>query len=244
MPVPIIGVTPTPSHSQSGSIQFCIGEKYTSALIQAGACPVIIPLDTPDEALEALLPRLDGVLFSGGGDVHPRHYGDPGSTLVSEVDEQRDRVEFFLLKKILITGQPFLGICRGLQVINVGLGGTIYEDMPAQNEKLLRHAFNDDFPRDYPAHSVQIQNGSRLEHILQAESLPVNSLHHQGIWRLAPGLNATAFAPDGLVEGIELENHPFGLAVQWHPEWLQHQPPMQALFRSFVAAAAKENQAA
>jgi len=244
MTLPIIGVTSTRSHTHPNSELFTISIKYTTALVNAGACPLVIPLDCTEAGLESLFPRLDGVLFTGGGDVHPRHYGDAQSELVKEVDEERDRVEFSLLDKALKTSLPFFGICRGLQVINTGLGGTLYEDMPAQNPALLRHAYYDDYPRDYPAHTVRIESGSRLQRILDTESLAVNSLHHQGIRRLAPGLKATAFAPDGLVEGIELADFPFALAVQWHPEWLQSQPPQQSLLRAFVAAAEKARQPA
>jgi putative glutamine amidotransferase len=132
---------------------------------------------------------------------------------------------------------PVFGICRGLQVINVALGGTLYEDLDDQFPNALKHDYYDDQPRDYLAHTIRVETDSRLARILGSSSTEVNSLHHQGIRRLAPSLRASAFAPDGLIEATELLEYPFGLAVQWHPECLQAYAPMRHLFQAFVDAA-------
>ena len=133
-------------------------------------------------------------------------------------------------------GKPFLGICRGFQVANVALGGTLYTHIPDQHPNALRHDWYPDIPRDTIAHEVRIEEDSRIGQIFGAPLLRVNSLHHQGIKDLAPVLNAVGYAPDGLIEAVELPDHPFGCAVQWHPEWLTTQHEMRNLFRKFVEA--------
>ena len=237
MSLPLIGLTTYRFKNQYGAAQLAINEAYTAALSSAGAIPVLIPLGLPDEALTALLERLDGVLFTGGGDVHPERYGSQPHPLVDGVDSDRDRVEIHLLEQTVNAGLPFLGICRGLQVINVALGGTLYEDILDQRPNALRHQWFPEMARDHLAHPVQIESDSRLAAILDHADVRVNSLHHQGILRLADGLKATAHAPDGVIEAFELKDHPFGLAVQWHPEALQAHAPMRQIFRQFVLAA-------
>lgn len=241
MSLPVIGLTVYRALNRQGSPILSIGESYVRAVQQAGACPVLIPLGLPEASLDALLPRLDGVIFTGGGDLHPELYGSTDHPLVDDVDTDRDRVEIHLFKQTLQAGTPFMGICRGLQLINVAMGGTLYEDILDQRSGALHHQHNDLQPRNYLAHPVSIQTGSRLHGILGSPQTHVNSLHHQGIRELAPGLQATAFAPDGLIEAFELADHPFGLAVQWHPEWLQEHAEMRALFAAFVQAAGQRN---
>ena len=234
---PIIGLTTYRFKNQYGLPQLAINEAYTAALSLAGAIPLLIPLGLSEGALEAALARLDGVVFTGGGDVHPERYGSQEHPLVDGVDADRDRVEIFLLKRVLQAGLPFLGICRGLQVINVAMGGSLYEDVLDQRPNALRHQFFPEMPRNYLAHPVEVVSGSRLAGILGDGPAQVNSLHHQGILSLASGLQAAAFAPDGLVEACEVAGHPFGLAVQWHPEWLQEHGSMRNLLKAFVSAA-------
>jgi putative glutamine amidotransferase len=234
MSLPFIGVTTWRTYSKSGYAWISVSEAYLQAISQAGACPVSIPLGLPEEILADLLARLDGVLFTGGGDLNPHTYGEEWHPDLKEVDDDRDRMELYLLHRVLESRIPFLGICRGIQVINVGLGGSLYADIASQHPGAIKHDFHSYWPRDYLAHEVQIQAGSQLARILGKTRVQVNSLHHQGIRRLAPGLLATAQAPDGLIEGIELSDHAFGLAVQWHPECLTDFEPMRKLFGAFV----------
>jgi putative glutamine amidotransferase len=237
MPSPLIGLTTYRHLNQYGLPLNSITEAYVRAVSSAGAIPTLIPLGLDEETLDQLLARLDGIVFTGGGDVAPERYGSRPHPLVDEVDPDRDRTEVHLVQRTLDQGLPFLGICRGLQVINVALGGTLYEDILDQRPGSLKHQYYPNWPRNYLAHSVQVEPGSRLRQLLGQSSVQVNSLHHQGIRDLAAPLKAAAFAPDGLIEAFELAEHPFGLAVQWHPEWLQEHPPMQTLFRQFVRAA-------
>jgi putative glutamine amidotransferase len=237
MTIPLIGITTSHSTTETGLLQVGIPDAYVRAVARAGAYPVLIPLSLEDKALSGLLSRLDGILFSGGGDVHPRRYGEEFDPLVNTVDEDRDRVEIDLIQDSIVTGKPFLGICRGLQVINVALGGSLYADIRASRPEALKHDCFPEHSRDYLAHTVQVDGSSSLARVLGQPNTEVNSMHHQGIHRLASGLVATAFAPDGIVEAIELPEHPFGLAVQWHPEWLQEHASMRRLFQAFVQAA-------
>ncbi len=235
---PLIGITTHRSLSRYSYPVISLTEAYIQALSRAGADPVLIPPGLPDEGLESLLSRLDGILFSGGGDVHPRRYGSQPHPLVNEVDEDRDRVEIALVQQALEDGTPFLGICRGLQVVNVALGGSLYEDLLDQHPNAIKHDRFPDEARDYLAHSVSIEPGSQLAEVLGTRELQVNSLHHQGIRQVARDLRSTAYAPDGVIEAVEAQEHPFGLAVQWHPEWLQAHLVMRSLFERFVQAAA------
>ena len=186
-----------------------------------------------------MISRLDGVIFSGGGDLESSIYGMEATPEVKNVDPDRDRVEIQTVLEVVSEGLPFLGICRGLQVINVALGGTLYTHIADQHPQAVEHTFYPDWSRDHLGHPVRVDRGSRLAAILDTQEIQTNSLHHQGIRTQAPGLQATAWAPDGLIEGIELPEHPFGLGVQWHPEWMPASAPMRALFSAFVEAAAK-----
>lgn len=240
MKPPLIGVTTYRLPGTAGIPMYAIAQAYIHALASAGAAPVQIPLGLSEDRLDTILRRLDGILFTGGGDIHPRRFDTDLDEHVNQIDEDRDRVELYLLNAIMDKQRPFLGICRGFQLVNVGLGGTLLTDIQAHLPGSLKHDYYPDWPRDHLAHPVEIAPGSRLHTILGTQATQVNSLHHQGVDRLAPGLVPTASAPDGLPEAFELPGYPFGLAVQWHPEWLQAYQPMQALFWAFVAACAAD----
>jgi putative glutamine amidotransferase len=238
MSKPLIGITTSRTTSEFGYPQFALPETYVQALVQAGANPVLIPSDLPDDVLLGLVQRLDGILFSGGGDIEPHHYGADAHPSLSYVDPDRDSVEFLLLERILQTRLPFLAICRGIQVLNVGLGGTLYVDIPSQIPEALKHSYNPgEIPLDFLAHPVQVGTGSRLAEIVGTSTMEVNSTHHQAIKELVPGLRPVAYAPDELIEAVEMNDYGFGLGVQWHPERLVAHAPMLALFRAFVEAA-------
>jgi len=236
MAAALIGITTDRMFRNSGLLQQGITQAYIEAVYQAGGCPVLIPLGGPDALYAELVPRLDGLLFTGGGDVHPAAYASQPHPKVTFVDEDRDRVEIALLHLAIQRRLPFLGICRGLQVINVALGGTLFEDITEQRPDSVKHDYAPGYPRNYLAHSVDIENGSRLQQVLGLQQAQVNSLHHQAVRRLADGLTATATASDGVLEALELTEYPFGLAVQWHPEWLREHLCMRALFRAFILA--------
>jgi putative glutamine amidotransferase len=238
MKSPLIGITTYRTHNRFGYSQICVNEAYISSVMGAGGTPFLIPLGLSEERLLSLLLQIDGVLFSGGGDLNPESYGSQMHPRVDNVDPDRDRVELFLIRKVIEMQLPFFGICRGLQLVNVGLGGGLYEDITDQRPGSLQHQSPASWPRDRLVHPVVVEKSSKLYEILDQPELLVNSVHHQGVRELASGVRATAFAPDGIIEAFEIDDFPFGLAVQWHPEWLQAHPSMQALFRSFVDFAA------
>jgi len=235
MPTPLIGLTT--NTSQSDSHTFYVSETYVQAINRAGGAPLLIPNGISEDALAEIIVRLDGILFTGGGDVLPERYGVTNHHNLGEVDDSRDQAEFYLVREIIRQERPFLGICRGIQVINAAMGGTLYVDIGDQLTGAIRHDYHGDYPRSYPAHRVGVKANSRLAGILDGTSIEVNSLHHQGVERLASAFQAVGHAPDGLVEGIELPGYPFGLAVQWHPECMPEVEAMQNLFRAFVQAA-------
>lgn len=234
---PLIGITTGREESSQGYPQLKAAEAYVQTIANAGGLPVLIPLGLDEPLLAELTGRLDGLLLTGGGDIHPRHYGGSSEIEVMRVDEDRDRVEFALLRHALRDDLPFLGVCRGLQVVNVALGGSLYVDLATERPEGIEHRYYPDWPREHRAHTVNITPGSLLARMLGASQIQVNSLHHQGVRELAPGLVASAVAPDGLIEGLEVPQSRFGLAVQWHPENLQDDPVMRALFAGLVQAA-------
>jgi putative glutamine amidotransferase len=236
MTYPVIGVTTMRRENSAGMSLVSLAEAYVEALTQAGACPVLIPNALSEAALDGLLSRLDGVLFTGGGDIETNHYQAVAHPKVSGVEPARDQLEINLLKRVVSHGKPFLGICRGLQLINVALGGTLYADIADQVPGADKHDYYPGWERDYLAHSVSVDQETRLAGILGESVVDVNSFHHQAVRQLAPDLVPTAYSPDGIMEACELPDHPFGLAVQWHPEWLTADAPMRGLFQVFVEA--------
>lgn len=237
MTSPLIGITTFRQINRYSLSEIALPDSYVQAIARAGGIPVMIPVGLPDDQLPGLASSLDGLLFSGGGDVEPQRYGVDATSKVNTVDPDRDRLEIKLVQNAVSAGLPFLGICRGLQVINVALGGTLHVDIADEIPMARKHDYYPDWPRDYLAHEVKIQHGSKLGSILGMTQTHVNSLHHQAINRTASQLDVVAYAPDGIVEGVEVPGHPFGLGVQWHPECLPDDEAMAALFRAFVDAA-------
>lgn len=233
---PVIGITTARGLSANSLPLISLDEAYVGAVLRASGIPLLVPLGLPDADLNRIITRLDGLLLSGGGDVHPAVYHSQEHPKVNEVDEDRDRVEIAIFQSAIEQRIPVFGICRGQQLINVAMGGSLYEDIPAQHPNAIEHTCFPAKPRDFPAHPVEIDPGSRLASILGTRRIKVNSLHHQAIRKLASGLVSTAEAPDGIVEAVEMKDYPFGLAVQWHPEWMQDHLAMRALVRAFIDA--------
>ena len=235
---PLIGITTNHVTNSYGQQAVVLMQAYANAIMQAGGVPVLIPSVLANEGWDALYSRLDGILFSGGGDISLDHFAGEPHPRISNVDPLRDTVELNLLRTAASDGKPFLGICRGCQLINVGFGGTLYTHLPDQLPGALDHDYPDNL-RTVLVHEVKIEEGTRIAEVLGAPIIKVNSHHHQGLNGIAPSLRVAGHAPDGLVEAIELPDHPFGIGVQWHPEWLTDQPSTRNLFRKFVEAAEK-----
>ncbi len=213
-------------------------ETYANALSDNGGAPIMIPPTGTAAALDRIYDALDGLLLTGGPDVDPTAYGQAHGPLTDTGDEPMEKAEFALLRRALDDGKPVLGICRGLQVLNVALGGTLYQDLAEDMGTTLVHpAYRDG--RSFLVHGVAVIPGSLLYEIVGRDEIGVNSLHHQGIHALAPTLTAVAVAPDGLVEAVERPDRPFVVAVQWHPEEMyKNDGAWAGLFRAFTEAAA------
>lgn len=239
-PRPIIGLTTYRKvAAQANPLPLmALMPSYIEAVAAAGGVPVLIPLGIDEGALLVLLSQLDGLVLTGGGDIAGDLYQSEHADYIFDVDPDRDRVEYFLAREAIAQDKPLLAICRGHQMLNVALGGTLYEDVLEWMPGAIKHDFFGVFPRNHQAHPVTIEPGSKLAKTLGRQETAVNSLHHQGIRDLAPGLVAAAHAPDGLIEGVEALEHPYALGVQWHPENLiEDDPVMLSLFRGLVDAA-------
>jgi putative glutamine amidotransferase len=219
-----------------------MNQRYFLAVTAAGGVPWMIPLLHNDPAtLREIYDRLDAIVLPGGVDMDPATYGEAAHPRCGPVDSARDQVELQLVRWAIEDAKPLLGLCRGIQVINVATGGTLWQDIEAQIPLALKHDYWPDagVGRDYLAHGVELSAGSRLHDVLRRPQLQVNSMHHQAIRRLSPALVATAVAPDGVVEGIEgrAGGH-FLMGVQWHPEVFEPtDEPTRRLFRELILAA-------
>ena len=211
---------------------------YAQGLEAAGAVPVILPLTTDQEALERYAQTFDGFLFPGGHDLDPALYGQNPTDQCGTVCPQRDSMERKLFPLTLETGKPLLGICRGIQLFNVMLGGNLYQDIPTECPSDVEH--HETPPYDKVAHPVTVEQGTPLYQAVGVTQMGVNSYHHQGIKALGKGLRVAAKAPDGMVEAVYLPDHPFALAVQWHPEFSRlSDENSRRIFEAFVKAARK-----
>ncbi len=240
---PIIGCTSSRKMSDdTPSVEFKgLPSSYVEAVIAAGGIPLLIPEGLGESDLELVFERIDGLLVPGGGDIDPSFYGeDLRHESLRGINPGLDQLEFYMVRKAVAEQKPMLAICRGHQVFNVALGGTLWQDVASQTESGTEHDLFRKFSRQHIAHDVSITAGTNLARCLGAPIVSVNSLHHQGVRQLAPELTVAAVAPDGLVEGIEVPGHPFAVGVQWHPENLVHDhPAMMSLFKGFVDAAGK-----
>ena len=246
MPRPLIGVTTQSLQAIDGIPEglpnsVVMNQRYYHAVASAGAAPVLIPLLDDLDTLRAIYERTDGILIPGGVDMDPATFGEKPHERLGRIDPARDRVELQLVKWAVEDRKAVLGLCRGLQVINVALGGTLYQDLDAEFPNAIKHDYfpTHGYSRDHLAHDVAVEAGSRMRHALTSSAVPVNSMHHQGIKTLASALVASAVAPDGLVEAAESPNDSYVVGVQWHPEVFELSDPSSGvLFADFVQAAA------
>lgn len=212
---------------------------YISALDTAGLAAVLVsPSHSPD-AIAALLSHCDGLALSGGGDIDPDLFGQAELPGLDSVSRERDEAEFLALRLAMERGIPIFGICRGLQVMNVCFGGTLFQDIDRDRpQPSVTH--QQAGPWTARAHDVAVEEGSLLHRIVDESKLFINSFHHQAVAEVAPTLSVTAVAEDGLVEAVEMRDYPWGLAVQWHPERHEatapHHDPDRLLFRAFADA--------
>ena len=234
---PLIGVTTGYRTVRSGEGEtraHSLFTDYTAMVRRAGGMPVaLVPIDDPAEIVD----RLDGLVMTGGGDVEPSRYGGTTHESVYGVEPERDEFEITLARTAHEQGLPTLLICRGMQVMNVALGGTLFEDIPSGVEGAIEHLHKDEAART-GVHEVRLADGSRLADLWDTTAVNANSIHHQAIRQLGTGLRATGTTSDGVIEAVEHTDDAWPMwAVQWHPEWLPDQPESAALFGALVDAA-------
>jgi len=210
---------------------------YVRHVERAGGLPFLLPMFSEEEEINDVILLMDGLLLTGGEDVHPRRYGQPILNGSCAISEPRDDFDFRFVPLFLRTGKPVLAICRGIQLINVLHGGTLLQDLPTQIS-MSHHSQMPPFDRS--VHDVRISGRTRLQEIVGEDTLAVNSTHHQAVEHLGRGLRAVAQSEEGLVEALEGVDHPYLVAVQWHPERMADRDNRhRQLFEDFVNAARK-----
>lgn len=218
----------------AGMERIYVNRDYVQSILRANATPILLPIIHDSEAMQQQIQAVDALILSGGQDVEPHHYQEEPSALLEAVCRERDIYEFAALKAAFEQQIPIFGVCRGLQLINVAFGGTLYQDIPHHfPESSVQHSQKT--KRDEATHKVDIAQNSWLSAVFGKETLLTNSFHHQAIKKIAPGFQATAWAKDGIIEGIEKCNGGFVVAVQWHPEMMtEKHEDMHKLFCAFV----------
>ena len=211
---PIIGIVPLIDEKKES---FWMLPAYMDGITTAGGLPIMLPLTNDKEEISQLLYTVQGVLLTGGHDVDPSLYGEKPLPECGVISRERDSMESELLAQALERDIPILGICRGIQFLNVYLGGTLYQDLPSQRPSDIEH--HQSPPYDIPVHKVAIMEDSRLFRLLNVKSLSVNSYHHQAIKKKADILKTMAVSEDGIIEAVEMGGKEFVWALQWHPEF-------------------------
>lgn len=209
---PVIGITARVEKDQ----MYTLDPVYGRAILQSGGLPLIVPI-VDEEDIPALCERLDGLIVTGGGDINPTLYGEEPHLKLGAVYPGSDQYEKELILAFLKLDKPFIGMCRGLQMLNISLGGTNYQDLESQFEGTL-YQHKQMALRTHRTHSVQLEEGSQLLDIMKEKSFHVNSFHHQGVKDVSSKLKVAARAADGLVEALESDDHQFVMGIQWHPE--------------------------
>ncbi len=230
--LPTLAIPPGPKPPRFG-----INQSYVRALVTAGCAPVLIPILDDEDRLRAIYDRLDGIVFPGGADVAPQEYGETPIGNVNVIEAPRDRTELTLARWAFADDLPVLGICRGQQLLNVALGGSLYQDLRHQGVTTVEHSDADGRARNALIHRVRLDPESRLAQLIDETSIEVNSLHHQAVKDVAAPLKATGNSEDGVIEALESADRRFLIAVQWHPEEIDDLPWVQRLFDGFVRAA-------
>ncbi|MCY7274526.1 MAG: gamma-glutamyl-gamma-aminobutyrate hydrolase family protein [Phormidesmis sp. CAN_BIN44] len=232
MASPIIGIT---THSRNEAGELCLPGTYVDAVQAAGGTPILLPPNQPDP--RQILQILDGLIFPGGGDINPILYGGTPHPTIYSVDPDRDDFEFALAKLALTASIPVLGICRGMQMLSVASGGDLVTHVPEIYGTAIAHRL--DHPRRPTQHEVDILPESRLFNILGTSEATIVTWHHQAVRNLSSDWNVAAKAPDGLIEAIEHQRHPWMFGLQWHPEMSAQDPAHQRLFQAFIDAATR-----
>lgn len=236
-PIIAIPAQQTLGKEEDGHASAC-RQVYIDTILQAGGTPIIIPLGLSPHEWQKIYQISDGIFLSGGSDIDPTLYNEQPHPKLGKLIEERDRIESWLVKQAFKDNKPLLGICRGIQIINVALGGSLFQDLPDQFKSKIPHSSNGKNKWTELAHTIEIKADSKLAKILGTTHCAINSLHHQAVKELANQLTITANSPDGLIEAVEGLNKSFFIGVQWHPEalWQKINPQWLQLFTAFIEA--------
>lgn len=210
---------------------------YANAIIQAGGIPILIPL-VPEDDIEELSKRLDGLFVTGGEDIDPRYYNENPHVHLKQITPELDEMEYKLIKKMLDLDKPYIGVCRGLHMLNIVQGGSLYQSIHSQREEpVMQHLQK--AVRTHRSHPVTLKKDSRIYDLLQEDEFRVNSFHHQAVNKVGQGLEVIARATDGIVECVESKNHSFVFGFQWHPEEfaVDGDEPSKRIFKAYINAA-------
>lgn len=238
--IPLIGISGSIDAEETKQI---LVRDYMRAVLAAGGIPILLSLDMEGQMLDACMERLDGLLLAGGNDIAPKLFGQLPSQHLGEVNPLRDQFEMWLIGEAIKRQMPTLGICRGMQVMNVALGGTLYQDLPTQYQHVgdtPLHLHMQTCGGRHTSHTVSVSQDSQLFQAVGVNSFDVNSFHHQAVWEVAPTLRVSARAVDGVIEAIEHSTLPFFWAVQWHPERMHQTDRHAAALFAALAEAASE----
>lgn len=222
----LVDIVPTPTILETAN------RFFVQSVVRAGGVPVVLPVLAPELAA-TVVGRVDGLVVPGGGDVDPARYGEEPVPETNTVDADRDGWEVACLEAAMTRRLPVLAVCRGMQVLNVALGGTLVQHLPAVTE--CRHGWAARYAEG--VHRVRLDRGSRVAAVVEADEIDANSLHHQAVARLGEGVTAVGWAPDGTIEAVEVARHPEVVAVQWHPELMEQDAAQQRLFADLVCRA-------
>ncbi|MHB9093120.1 MAG: gamma-glutamyl-gamma-aminobutyrate hydrolase family protein [Eubacteriales bacterium] len=229
---PLIGISCSYDQKEG---RYFLNEAYVEAVIGAGGIPVILPGAGSVKTVTPYFEAVKGLILAGGGDVDPAYFNEEPHPSLGEITPDRDRFEMILIKAALRRNIPVLGICRGIQILNIACGGTVIQHIPSEIRKPLKHSQS--APRWYPTHRVLLDKASRLSQIMTTTTIRVNSFHHQAIRDPAPGFKIVATSRDGVIEAIEHSKHRFVVGVQWHPECLTEKDrKSRLLFKAFIEA--------
>jgi len=229
---PLIGVTPWYDYDQELTY---IKPGYLEGINKSGGLGILLPMTIDENIIENIMDRCEGFLISGGPDVDPKYYNEVNLPFNSSISPLRDKLELFIIKKAIKMNKPILGICRGIQIMNVAIGGTLYQDIESQitDRVVIKHS--QEAPKWHPTHKINIQEGSIIHDIFKSLSIDVNSFHHQAIKDIAPGFRVSSTSDDGIIESIEYNDHKFAVGIQCHPELMWEKNPLFLnLFYRFV----------
>jgi len=222
-----------------GVFELKLQNAYCDAVLNAGGIPIVLPFTTDRAALHSYVNVCDGFLFTGGNDINPSLYGEEKSDFCGKIEDLRDEFELAVAKAAFPSGKPMLGICRGAQVLNVALGGTLYQDIDSEIPSYISHRQAE--AKNLPSHSVSVAAGTPLYKLTRVSKMTANSFH-QAIKKLGRGLLAMAYADDGIIEAVYSTEHPYLYAYQWHPERLiSSDAHNRMLFSDFIMACASNS---